>query len=98
MSAVVNEEPKHIRSSHLALRFYKNWWTKENLDHYVTRGRVMDQVEGQEVRDYWLLDNRQASRMDMERLYRELKPRVFHYNNQELFGEEAVEYMHDMNW
>lgn len=95
----MSDEPKHILSSHLALRFYKHLgWTKEILDQYVTRGRVMDQVGDQEVRDYWLLDNRQASRMDMERLYRELKPRVFHYNNQELFGEEAVEYMHDMNW
>ena len=67
MSTVVSDEPKHILSSHLALRFYKHLgWTKEILDQYVTRGRVMDQVGDQEVRDYWLLDNRQASRMGAE--------------------------------
>ena len=98
MSTVVNKEPLCISSSHLALRFYKPTWTKELLDQYVTRGRVKDQAEGQKVRDYWFLDHTLRSQMDMEKLYRELKPRVFHWDDRELFGDDAIDYMKKMNW
>jgi len=28
----------------------------------------------------------------------EFSPRVFHYDNRELFGEEALAYLKGMNW
>jgi hypothetical protein len=93
-----------IHSSHLALRFYKGQgWTKEILEPYLLRGRLIDQLEGQEQRDYWWLDHRAGSQLDMKRLYEELSPRVFtyHWKNdgfEELTGEAAVEYMKGMNW
>lgn len=100
MSAVVREKERRIYSSHLALRFYKGWgWTKELLEPYLTRGQMIDQIEGQDVRDYWFLDHTKNSCLDMERLFKELKPRVYHWNgNKELFDQEAIEYLEKMNW
>lgn len=89
---------KPVHSSHLALRFYKHdGWTKEILDQYITRGRVMDQREGQEVRDYWLLDHELASRLDMPRLLEnEISKVVRWYDGPP--RETDIEYLNEMNW
>lgn len=84
-----------VHSSHLALRFYKHdGWTKEILDQYLKMGRVRDQIEGQEVRDYWFLDHNLGSCFDMDRLYNDRVSKVLTYDGKE--GD--LEYMRRMNW
>lgn len=94
---------KVIHSSHLALRFYKGCWSREELEPYLLRGQLIDQIQGQEARDYYWLDHTQQSALDVERLYRELEPRVFTWrhcdgNDEELIGDAAIEYLKRMNW
>lgn len=94
---------KVIHSSHLSLRFYKTSWAKEEIEPYLLRGRIIDQGEGQEVRDYFWLDHGQGSQLDMRRLYEEIRPQVFTWRwdgdkYREVVGEEAVAYMQKMNW
>lgn len=88
-----------IQSSHLALRFYKHdGWTKELLNQYLLYGEVLDVWKDQEVRDYWFLNHEKNSHLDMERLVKDLNPRVFNWSNEELSGEQALSYLKEMNW
>lgn len=94
---------KAIHSSHLALRFYKHSWTKEELEPYLIKGQIIDQIYDQETRDYYWLDHRCNSQMDMKRLYEEMKPRVFTYEWEgekygEVTGDAAIAYMRKFNW
>ena len=90
---------KRVSSSHLALRFYKHaGWTKEILDQYLLRGRVVDIWPGQEQRDYWFLDHTQGSRLDMKRLYENEVSEVIRYSETAEQGKSDLEYMERFNW
>lgn len=87
---------KIVHSSHLALRFYKRW-TKEILDQYLIRGRVVDIWPGQEVRDYWFLDHTMNSALDMEKLLEnEIGQVVRWYDGPS--RESDLEFLKGMNW
>ena len=89
---------KRVQSSHLALRFYKHdGWTKEILDPYLIRGRVIDQREGQEVRNYFWLDHEQNSALDMDRLLSEQISEVRRWYDGPP-RESEIEYLKGMNW
>lgn len=90
---------KRVQSSHLALRFYKHdGWTKEILDQYLIRGRVVDIYPGQKQRDYWWLDHEQGSALDMDRLYKNEVGEVSRYRDMAALGKSDLEYMKGFNW
>jgi hypothetical protein len=88
-----------VSSSHLALRFYKvAGWTKEILDEYLIKGRVVDIWPGQKVRDYWWLDHEKGSQLDMDRLYNERVSAVHRFDEKAETHLTDLEYMKRMNW
>jgi len=90
---------KRVQSSHLALRFYKHdGWTKEILDKYLVRGRVVDIWPGQEQRDYWFLDHTEGSTLDMDRLYKNEVGEVCRYSETAEKGASDLNYMKRFNW
>lgn len=89
---------KTVHSSHLALRFYKHdGWTKEILDKYLIRGRVVDQWADQEVRDYWFLDHTQYSAFDCEKLLENEVGKVVRWYDGDN-RESDLEFLKGMNW
>lgn len=94
----MNDAKMPVHSSHLALRFYKSdGWTKEILDQYVVRGRVVDVWQDQPVRDYYFLDHTQSSQLDMDKLYNERVSKVYRWSDtaDQLLGD--LEYLKEMN-
>ena len=98
-------DKKRVQSSHLALRFYKHdGWTKEVLEKYLKRGRVIDQFHDQEARDYYWLDHEQSSQFDMVKLFEnEVSEVTRWYDYDGPLGylrekESDLEYMKRFNW
>ena len=89
---------KPVHSSHLALRFYKaDGWTKEILDKYLERGRVVDIWPGQEQRDYWFLDHEKGSRLDMSLLLENEISEVVRWDEGRS-GQSDIDFLKRMNW
>ena len=87
-----------IRSSHLALRFYRSdGWTEEILNNCLINGdlRFFDDVFEWGDMSYWI--GRVCANFDVAELWKHTSS-VFHFNGHELKEEEAKTYMQEMNW
>jgi ribosomal protein S18 acetylase RimI-like enzyme len=90
---------KEVHSSNLALRFLKRCgWTKETLEQYLIRGKLIDTQESHDDDEYWayyILDV--GSRLDMKKLYEEQVSVVYRafddYPNM-----TDLEFMESKNW
>lgn len=88
-----------IRSSHLALRFYKSdGWAREDLLPYLLKGRIQDTEEDkgdQPHMAYYRLEVGGA--LDMDRLYVDEEPIVIRWYDGAP-RESDLEYLKSMNW
>lgn len=90
---------KSIHSSHLALRFYKgNGWSDELLKKYLIRGEIINQVEGQEVRDCWFLDHKKNSQLDFKKLMDDGHIGHIYRWDEGRGGQTDLEFLEGMNW
>lgn len=90
---------KIVRSSNLALRFYKHdGWTRECLEQYLVAGKIMDTAlmfQDRPEEAYFLLDV--GSRFDMQRLYEnEVSDVVRRFDDDP--SETDFHFMERFNW
>lgn len=89
-----------VRSSHLALRFYRrDGWTQDLVESLKIKGDLVFHdgnlvtVDGHDLA-YWV--GRVGSSFDIDKLVDHC--RVQHYDRLFLEGDEARTYVADMNW
>ena len=90
---------KPVRSSHLALRFYKSdGWTKECLSKYLVRGELKDSesTHGDKPETAYFIIG-VGSRLDMDNLY-DHEVSIVHRWYSGPSEETDLDYLEEMNW